>query len=163
MKYQLKEKYVPPSYRQRLLEQLSSMIQGSNSIAECMAQFDEFLIRCDLDEETSFILARFKNRLHSDIRHALSTYSLESLNHVFQQALEIEHDLMSSLCCHEFVSNKCYSNKAKSTTNPTRTEPLDLRLALVMNVPPRCSQPKTQPRHPTLEDKGKAPVLGAPS
>lgn len=72
-----------PSYQQRLLEQLSGITQATNLVARYMARFDEPLIICDLDKAPSFTLPRFKNGLRFGIHRALSSYSLDSLNHVF--------------------------------------------------------------------------------
>lgn len=59
----LKEKYIPTSYHQRLLDHFSGITQGSNSVDEYMTRFDKLLVRCNLDEDPSFTLACFKNGL----------------------------------------------------------------------------------------------------
>ena len=63
MKLRLKEKYVPMSYHQRLLDQWQRLIQGNRSVAEYIVKFDEFVMRCNIDEYESMTLSRFRARL----------------------------------------------------------------------------------------------------
>ena len=44
----LKEKYVPTTYRQRMLDQWQRLTQGSRPVSDYISKFDEFLSRCDL-------------------------------------------------------------------------------------------------------------------
>ena len=48
MKEILKEKYVPITYCQRMLDQWKWLTQGSRPVGEYISKFDEFLSRCDL-------------------------------------------------------------------------------------------------------------------
>ena len=48
MKEVLKEKYVPTTYRQRMLDQWQWLTQGSRPVSEYISKFDKFLSRCDL-------------------------------------------------------------------------------------------------------------------
>ena len=50
MKEKLREKYLPTSYKQHLLDQWQRMTQGNRPVSEYIAKFDEFLIRCSVTE-----------------------------------------------------------------------------------------------------------------
>ena len=60
MKLRLREKYLPMSYHQRLLDQWQRLTQGTKSVAEYVAKFDEFVMRCNVDESESVTLSRFR-------------------------------------------------------------------------------------------------------
>ena len=61
----LKEKYVPTMYHQRMLDQWQRLTQGSHPISEYIFKFDEFLSRCDLQEDEQVILSRFRAGLRN--------------------------------------------------------------------------------------------------
>ena len=56
----LREKYLPMSYNQRLLDQWQRLTQGTRSVAEYIAKFDEFVMRCNVTEDESVTLSRFR-------------------------------------------------------------------------------------------------------
>ena len=64
----LKEKYVPTSYQQRMLDQWKSLSQGSKLLSDYISKFNEFLSQCDLREEESVILSHFRTGLRDDIQ-----------------------------------------------------------------------------------------------
>ena len=45
MKLKLREKYLPPSYHQRFLNQWQKLTQGSKTVEEYITKFDEYLLR----------------------------------------------------------------------------------------------------------------------
>ena len=47
MKLKLKEKYLPESYNQKLLDQWNRIRQGNRSVSDYIAQFDDFTVRCN--------------------------------------------------------------------------------------------------------------------
>ena len=63
----LKEKYVPPTYHQKMLDQWQQLSQGSHPINDYIAKFDEFLSRCFLQEDEHVVLSRFRARLKEDL------------------------------------------------------------------------------------------------
>ena len=68
MKEILKEKYVPSTYRQRMLDQWQRLTQGSRPVSEYISKFNEFLSRCDLQEDEHVILSRFRVRLKEELQ-----------------------------------------------------------------------------------------------
>ena len=64
MKDKLKDKYVPASYYDHLLDNWHWFIQDTKSAKDCVAQFDEFLIRCNmLGTESDTQVFRFRAQL----------------------------------------------------------------------------------------------------
>lgn len=73
---------MPTAFEGRL--HVASITQGPSSVANYRAYFNELLLRCDLDEDLNFTLARFKNGLRPKICRVLAAYKLDSLDQVFQ-------------------------------------------------------------------------------
>ncbi|KAK8923695.1 hypothetical protein KSP39_PZI019139 [Platanthera zijinensis] len=88
MKERLKEKYLPASYRGQLFEQLQNLRQGTLTVAEYMARFDELIVRSDVSEEPIATASRFKAGLRADIRRELIPHRLETVDQIFQLSLE---------------------------------------------------------------------------
>ena len=68
MKETLIEKYVPTSYKQRLLDQWQHLSQWSKPVSEYITKFDEFMSRCDMDAEESMVLSHFWIGLRDDLQ-----------------------------------------------------------------------------------------------
>jgi len=68
MKDELKGKYVPPSFSDRLMDKWHQHNQGNKSAKEYIAKFDEFLIRCSISSKKgqAQILSRFRAGLRED-------------------------------------------------------------------------------------------------
>ena len=90
MKEILKEKYVPTTYRQRMLDQWQRLTQGSRPVGEYIYKFDEFLSRCDLQEEESMILSRFRAGLKEDLQRELLLREVSILQHAYQMVQELD-------------------------------------------------------------------------
>ena len=71
MKAKLREKYVPMSYHQRLLDQWQRLNQGNKTVTEYIAKFDELAMRCNLVESESATLSRFRPCLREEIQREL--------------------------------------------------------------------------------------------
>jgi len=71
MKQKLQEKYLPRSYRNKLLEQWNSIRQGNKSINEYITQFNDYMIRCAIRESEAMTLCIFYRRLNDDLRRAV--------------------------------------------------------------------------------------------
>ncbi|XP_038975300.1 uncharacterized protein LOC103717641 [Phoenix dactylifera] len=90
MKDKLREKYLPTSYQQRLLDQWQTLTQGNKSVIDYIAKFDEFLMRCHVDEDPSVTLSRFRAGLRSDIQRELFMREVYSLEQAYQLAQDYE-------------------------------------------------------------------------
>ena len=67
MREKLRRKYLPASYTQKLLDQWQTLSQGSKSVADYIAKFDEYVMRCKVVESPEVTLSRFRAGLHPDI------------------------------------------------------------------------------------------------
>ena len=86
MKLRLREKYLPMSYHQRLLDQWQRLIQGNKSVTEYIAKFDEFVMRCNVDESESVTLSRFRAGLREEIQRELFMREVHDLEQAYQVA-----------------------------------------------------------------------------
>jgi hypothetical protein len=68
MKQKLQKKYLPHSYRNKLLEQWNNLRQGNKSINEYITQFNDYMIRCAIRENEAMTLRRFCKGLNDDLR-----------------------------------------------------------------------------------------------
>ena len=96
MKELLREKYVPLSYKQRLLDQWHTLRQGSMTVTEYIAKFDEYMMRCDVDEDPAVVLSRFRMGLKFDLQRELMPHMVTSLEHAYQMVQELEHYVRQS-------------------------------------------------------------------
>ena len=90
MKEKLREKYLPTSYQQRLLDQWQRLTQGNRSVTEYITRFDEYLMRCGVAEDRVVTLSRFRARLREDIQRELFLREVTTLEQAYQLALDFE-------------------------------------------------------------------------
>ena len=90
MKLQLKEKYLPESYNQQLLDQWNKIHQGNRSVSDYIAEFDEFAVRCSVTESLDQTLSRFRIGLHEDIKRELYMREVHDLEQAYQIARHYE-------------------------------------------------------------------------
>ena len=90
MKEKLREKYLPTSYQQRLLDQWQRLTQGNRSVTEYITRFDEYLMRCGVAEDKVVILSRFRAGLQDDIQHELFLQEIITLEQTYQLTLDFE-------------------------------------------------------------------------
>ena len=83
MKAELKKKYLPLTFRDRLLDKLSNLKQGKMSVKEYMNKFDELVVRCDIHD-------RFCTGLRPTLQREMLPYTVKSVDETFQLALDIE-------------------------------------------------------------------------
>ena len=134
MKTRLREKYLPASYHQRLLDQWQRLSQGNKMVSEYIAKFDEFITRYNMDESETVTLSRFRAGLWENIMRELFLREVNDLEHAYQIARDCER--------FQRGPTKITTPNPKpgsSQTNPGRPNP---------------STPMTH-----KEDKGKAPEI----
>ncbi|XP_038989081.1 uncharacterized protein LOC120112937 [Phoenix dactylifera] len=90
MKDKLREKYLPTSYQQRLLDQWQTLTWGNKSVTDYIAKFDEYLMRCHVNEDPSVTLSRFRAGLRNDIQRELFMREVYSLEQAYQLAQDYE-------------------------------------------------------------------------
>ena len=75
----LREKYLPFSYEQKLLDQWQKLTQGNKSVADYIAKFDKFVMRCSIVESKAVTLLRFRASLHEDVQRELFLREISDL------------------------------------------------------------------------------------
>ncbi|XP_004295495.1 PREDICTED: uncharacterized protein LOC101304264 [Fragaria vesca subsp. vesca] len=93
MKANLREKYMPSNYLDKLCDQLTAHRQEDMAVSEYMQKFDELKTRSQIVEDPRQTLARFKAGLRPDIRREMIRHPVYSLEHAFQVALDLEEYL----------------------------------------------------------------------
>ena len=89
MKVKLREKYLPTTYRQRLYR-WQSLTQGDKSVSEYISEFDEYLLRCGVREESTMIVSHFRRGLRTSFQFELFCRNVTTLEAAYQVALEME-------------------------------------------------------------------------
>ncbi|KAK4489657.1 hypothetical protein RD792_005469 [Penstemon davidsonii] len=93
MKERLREKYVPLSYHQQLLDKWQSLRQGSMPVTEYISKFEEFMLRCNVTEDASVTLSRFRTGLRLELQRELIPHDVDSLERAYQIVIELERYL----------------------------------------------------------------------
>ncbi|GFS30384.1 hypothetical protein Acr_00g0011600 [Actinidia rufa] len=85
MKEILKEKYLPQSYQGDMLDKWNNLRQGSKPATEYVAQFEEYLMRCNIreDERMTLSLSRFRHGLNDDLRKELVLREVDTLDQAY--------------------------------------------------------------------------------
>ena len=98
MKQKLKEKYLPNSYKWRLLDRLHSLRLNSRSVKDYTIEFDDLTLRREVREDSYQAISRYRYRLRSDIQrviliHSLRFFRIETLEQASQLAQDTDRDL----------------------------------------------------------------------
>ncbi|GFZ09160.1 hypothetical protein Acr_20g0009680 [Actinidia rufa] len=83
MKEILREKYLPQSYQGDMLDKWNILRQGSKPATEYVAQFEEYLMRCDIREDERMTLSRFRQGLNDDLRKELVLREVATLDQAY--------------------------------------------------------------------------------
>jgi hypothetical protein len=83
MKQKLQEKYIPQSYRNKLLDQWNNLRQGNKSINEYITQFNDYMIRCAIRENKAMTLRRFCEGLNDDHSREVVFRGVSTLNQAY--------------------------------------------------------------------------------
>jgi hypothetical protein len=111
MKQKLQEKYLPQSYRNKLLDQWNNLRQGNKSINEYITQFNDYMIRCAIRENEAMTLRRFCKGLNDDLRKEVEFQGVSTLN----QAYTLVQD-------YKLVTKNQWMNRHGSYSTPTRSQ-----------------------------------------
>ena len=68
MKAELKKKYLPLTFRDRLFDKLFNLKQENMTVKEYMNKFDDFVVRCDIHEDSLLTFSRFRTRLRPTLQ-----------------------------------------------------------------------------------------------
>ncbi|MQL98961.1 hypothetical protein Taro_031674 [Colocasia esculenta] len=150
MKVKLREKYLPTTYRHRLIDRWQDLTQGTRIVFEYIADFDEYLLRCGACEEGAMTLSRFRKGLRRVYQHELFRQHVTTIEHNYQVVSEME----------QFELGRESPPRAR----PAYPRPTKQRSA--PRLPPRGptlgpTEPPPQPRF--LPPREAAPVLPTPT
>ncbi|MQM18642.1 hypothetical protein Taro_051636 [Colocasia esculenta] len=90
MKAKLREKYLPATYHQCLIDRWQSLTRGNRPVSEYIAEFDEYLLRCGVHEESAMTLSRFRKGLRQTYQCELFRRNVTTLEYAYQVAQEVE-------------------------------------------------------------------------
>ena len=90
MKIRLRDKFVPACYRPMIIDEWQHLSQGEGTVAEYIAQFDDLMIRCNLNEELVATLARFRAELRPEYQHELVLQEVSTLEKVYRYTINME-------------------------------------------------------------------------
>lgn len=71
MREKLKEQDLPLTFRDRLLDELAHIPQGSMTVADYQAKLDELMLRADVEEDERITLSRFRSGRRQEIQREL--------------------------------------------------------------------------------------------
>ncbi|CAL2248283.1 unnamed protein product [Prunus armeniaca] len=131
IKERWKQKYLPLSYQQSLLDEWQTLRQDDMPVAEYIAKFEEFMLRCDIREDRRMTISQFRSGLRPELQRELIPHTMKTLERVFQMVQELEKYLKSSNVvkqtdsqisdCHVGTSVTPSSTTPTSTTNLVKT------------------------------------------
>ncbi|VVA13184.1 Hypothetical predicted protein, partial [Prunus dulcis] len=125
MKERLKQKCIPLSYQQGLLDEWQTLRQDDMPVAEYIAKFEEFMLRCDIREDRRMTISRFRSGLRPELQRELIPHTMNTLERVFQMVQELEKYLKSSNVVKQTDSQRsdCHvgTSVTPSSTTPTST------------------------------------------
>ena len=84
MKEKLKAKYLPVSFRQRMLDDWQNLKQGSKPVSDYIAKFDEFMSRCDIREDEVVTLSRFRAGLRGELQRELILREVYTIHDAYE-------------------------------------------------------------------------------
>ncbi|VFQ82894.1 unnamed protein product [Cuscuta campestris] len=88
MKSLLKKKFLPAEYVHENFAKLQTLKQGSKSVEEYTREFEELLLRCDLQEDDEQTFVRYLFSLNLQIANTVELQSYESLEELTKLALK---------------------------------------------------------------------------
>ena len=90
MKSHLREKYIPACYRPMIIDEWQHLRQEEGTVADYIAQFDDLMIRNNIDEEPMATLARFRAGLRPEYQRELVLQEVSTLEKAYRYTLNME-------------------------------------------------------------------------
>ena len=113
LKKYMRRKYVPPTYRQQLYVQFSTLNQGTKSVQEYVQEWERLAVKCDAQDEEELRVGRFIAGLREEIRSELIYTPDLTMHLAINTALEVERNLSRK----KRLGNPVY-NRATRTFTP---------------------------------------------
>ncbi|VFQ90819.1 unnamed protein product [Cuscuta campestris] len=138
----LKKKFIPTHYVREKFARLQHLRQGNRSVEEYNQEFEELLMRCDLQENDSQMFVRYLFGLNTQIANTVELQMFESLEELTKLALKVEAQLKKGKA-HLNRTSTPYQHPNNSSPNSPHATPQDAQ-----NPTPTSFQ-NSRPVHPT--------------
>ena len=90
MKGRLRGKFVLDCYRPMIIDEWQHLQQGDSTVAEYIAKFDDLMIRCNVEEESVAMLARFRAGLWPEYQRELILREVTTLEKAYRYTSNME-------------------------------------------------------------------------
>ena len=90
MKSRLRGKFVPACYRPMIIDEWQHLRQGDETVVDYIAQFDDLMIQCNIDEEPVATLARFLFGLRPEYQRELILQEVSTLEKAYRYTSNME-------------------------------------------------------------------------
>lgn len=90
MRDRLKSKFLPTHYLHDNYLKLHNLKQGTKSVEEYTREFEQLLLKCDLNEEENQTLVRYLSGLDENIAHVIELHPYSSLDELSYLAYKVE-------------------------------------------------------------------------
>lgn len=146
MKKLLRERFLPPNFRQEAFLDYHNVAQRSSTVEEIISEFDRLRIRCGVEEKEEHIIARFFGALKPEIADVVLLQPYWSFNDVCQIALKVEKQMKTKAktTVTRPTFQKIETQKGipggtpTNRFNPIRSEGSSNPLITPSRNPPRC-------------------------
>ncbi|MQL68028.1 hypothetical protein Taro_000312 [Colocasia esculenta] len=163
----LREKYVPSTYRHRLIDRWQNVSQGSQIVSEYIDEFDDLLLRCGVREEGALTLSRFRKGLRCVYQQELFRQHVTDLDHAYQVVREMEQfELERASPPRVRPTFQRHTNQRVAPASSQRVPPFrapegQRQREVAPALPPPPVRSLLGPPPLTREDRGKAPIKEA--
>ncbi|XP_056694837.1 uncharacterized protein [Spinacia oleracea] len=148
MKRELKRKFLPSHYHQDIFLKFHHLEQGSKSVAEYIAEFEDLSMKCDNAEPEEQTIARFLTRLDPKISKVVQLQQYWSFNDVTKLALKVESQQTKEKTGFKTVTKETPYRGNPSTRFPPPRANSSTTMKKVEN-PAATSKPFKQVSNPT--------------
>ena len=89
----MKERFVPPYYKEEIFNNLQRLTQGNKSVEEYVQEMDVTLMKTEVEETHMATMARFLNGLNREIQDVVEMHHYETLEDLIHQTTRVEQQL----------------------------------------------------------------------
>ena len=89
----MKERFMPPYYKEEIFNKLQRLTQGNKSVEEYVQEMEVILMKVEVEEPPMATMARFLNGLNREIQVVVEMHHYETLEDLIHQATKVEQQL----------------------------------------------------------------------
>ena len=129
MKRELKRNYLPSTYRQDVFMKIYNLRQKTMSVEEYTMEFDDLMLKSELEEPDEHSIARYLGGLNFKIASVVNLQTYYSLNDVMKLALKVERQIKVKSTMSRFGAKEGYSkgSNSKASIAPKNTPKLQTK------------------------------------